>query len=102
MSQNGKHMLSNKLLFFTFRSRFLSCIIVPFHAVMDALADPVSMLIEFGVGSRFLYFLDKVEGLPADDGRVMVFPDLKHSETGLESSNRLFNTMFKPYSPSHS
>jgi hypothetical protein len=63
---------------------------------MGALADPVSMLIEFSVGLRFLHFLDKVEGLPADDGRVMVFLDLKHSETGLERSNRFFNTMFKP------
>jgi len=64
-------MLSNNLLFVTFSNRFLSCNLVPFHAVMGALADLVSMLIGLDVGTRFLHFLDKIEGLPADDGRVM-------------------------------
>jgi hypothetical protein len=40
-----------------------------FHAVMSALSDLVPVFIELDVGSHFLQFLDKVEGLPADDHR---------------------------------
>ena len=39
---------------------------------MGALADLVSVFVELDVGSRFLHLLDTVEGLPVDDGRVMV------------------------------
>ncbi len=39
---------------------------------MGALSDLVPVLIELDVGSRFLHLLDTVEGLPVDDGRVMV------------------------------
>ena len=39
---------------------------------MGVLADLVSMLIEYDVGSHFLHLLDKVEGLLVDDRRVMV------------------------------
>jgi hypothetical protein len=39
---------------------------------MGALPDLVPMLIELDVGSRLLHLLDKVEGLPVDNGRVMV------------------------------
>lgn len=45
---------------------------------MGALADLVSMLIGLDVGTRFLHFLDKDEGLPADDGRVMIIRSLDY------------------------
>jgi len=39
---------------------------------MGALSYLVPVLIELDVGPLFLHLLDKVEGLPVDDGRMMV------------------------------
>ncbi len=39
---------------------------------MGALSDLVPMFIDLDVGSRFLHFLDTVEGFPVDEGRVVV------------------------------
>lgn len=40
---------------------------------MGALPDSVPMLVDLDVGSLFLHLLDKVEDLPVNDLRVMIF-----------------------------
>ena len=43
---------------------------------MGLFPDLVPVLIELDVGSHFLHLLDKVEGLPVDDGIVMIIRSL--------------------------
>jgi len=43
---------------------------------MSTLTDPIPVFIELDVGSFFLHLLDKEEGFPVDDVKVMIFGPL--------------------------
>ena len=45
---------------------------------MGLFPDLVLVLIELNLGSHFLHLLNKVEGLPVDDGILMIIRSLDH------------------------
>ena len=50
--------------------------------------DLVPVLIKLDVGSLFLHLLDKVEGFPVDDGRVMIFGPLDFFRIDIDPLHR--------------